>query len=341
MLQQDSIFINHTSPSVVISDTMAQKSAKPQTPSQVLRLLPKDATPAQQDSAIQSWFEPGEIHYSDQPDTLHLPGHEVPRDLKQVNLPQYYRENFFSADTLYHPELEGGRIGVAGDPIPYAIHNDNIITGLLIGSFLIIMFALSRISNFMIHQAKNFFYIPKVEQNFTETGTEIRFQMVFLLITCLYYALLFYFYATRRLADTFILSSEYGLLAIFAFTILGYFVMKAVLYTVVNNIFFDRKKNLHFLGNLLFIVSLEGVLLFPLVLLLAYFQFSMQNAINYCIFILATAKILTFYKTYIIFFKQNRHFLQIILYLCALEMIPLVMLWGGLLGITYILKVNY
>jgi len=340
MLQQDSIYSN-TSSSFATNDSMAQKPAKPQTPYQVLRLLPKDATPAQQDSAIQAWFEPREIHYSEQPDTLHLPGHEVPRDLKQVSIPQYYRENFFSADTLYHPELEGGRVGVAGDPIPYAIHNDNIVTGLLIASFLLIMFAMSRISSFMIHQAKNFFYTPKVDQGFTETGTEIKFQIVFLVITSLYYALLFYFFATRRIAETFILSSEYGLLAIFAFMIFGYFLLKGLLYTLVNNIFFERKKNLHFLGNLLFIVSLEGVLLFPLVLLLAYFQFSMQNAINYCIFILALAKILTFYKTYIIFFKQKGLFLEIILYFCALEMIPLVMLWGGLLGVTSILKVNY
>ena len=320
---------------------MTSRPVRPQTPYQVLRLLPKDATPAQQDSAIQAWFEPGEIHYSSQPDTLHLPGHEIPRDLKKVDLPQYYRENFFSTDTLYHPELNGGRIGVAGDPVPYAIHNDHIVTGILICSFLLIMFALSRISSFMLHQAKYFFYMPKGEQEFTETGTEVKFQLGFSIITSLYYALLFYFYATRKIADTFILSSEYALLGIFFGTMVGYFIFKAILYTIVNNVFFSPKKNLQFLGTLLFIVAFEGVCLFPLVLLLAYFQFSMQNAIIYCIFILSLAKILTFYKSYIIFFKQNRLFLQNILYFCALEMVPLVMIWSGLVGITYILKVNY
>lgn len=142
MLEQDSITINEST-TAIANDTMTSRPARPQTPYQVLRLLPKDATPAQQDSAIQAWFEPGEIHYSSQPDTLHLPGHEIPRDLKKVDLPQYYRENFFSASTLYHPELNGGRNGVAGDPVPYAIHNDHIITGILICSFLLLMFALS------------------------------------------------------------------------------------------------------------------------------------------------------------------------------------------------------
>jgi hypothetical protein len=89
MLKNDSILT--TTIATAGTDTVAVHSAKPQTPYEVLRLLPKDATPAQQDSAIQEWFEPKEIHYSSRPDTLHLPGHEIPRDLKEVSLPHYYR----------------------------------------------------------------------------------------------------------------------------------------------------------------------------------------------------------------------------------------------------------
>jgi hypothetical protein len=161
-----------------------------------------------------------------------------------------------------------------------------------------------------------------------------------LFITCLLYGLLYYFYTTHFIANTFILSSEYILLAIFGGTILGYFAIRIVLYSIVNNIFFNNKKNLHFLGSQLLISSLEGVALFPLVLLVAYFQFSLQNAIYYAATILILAKILTFYKSYAIFFNQKGGFLQIFLYFCALEMIPLMMLWSGLLVITENLKVN-
>ena len=51
------------------------KHFKPRHPYQVLRTLPKDATPAQQDSAIQAAFQPKEVRYSNMPDTLHLPGY--------------------------------------------------------------------------------------------------------------------------------------------------------------------------------------------------------------------------------------------------------------------------
>ena len=99
MLLQDSI---HTEAIVApeLPDLTEHTPTRPQTPYQVLRLLPEDATPAQQDSAIQAWFQPGEIHYSSQPDTLHLPGHGIGRNLKDVNLPQYYRENFFSKSDI-------------------------------------------------------------------------------------------------------------------------------------------------------------------------------------------------------------------------------------------------
>ena len=338
MLENDSILT--TTITAAQTDTVAVHSAKPQTPYQVLRLLPKDATPAQQDSAIQEWFEPKEIHYSSRPDTLHLPGQEIPRNLKEVSLPHYYRENFFSGNSMYHPELSTEQIGESGAPIPYSFQNDSFVTGILILCFLLITWVMSYISAFLLKQAKLFFSAQKTEQPITETGSEIKFQILFMFITCLLYALLYFFYATHFNANTFIVSSEYLMLAIFLLTIIGYMAVRLLLYTIVNNIFFSKKKNLQYIGSLLFITSLEGVVLFPLVLLLAYFQFSLQNAIYYTATIVILAKILTFYKSYAIFFKQKGGFLQIILYFCALEMIPLMMLWSGLLVITENLKVN-
>ena len=201
-------------PSIVAIDLVPRASAKPQTPYQVLRLLPKDATPAQQDSAIQAWFAPEEIHYSEQPDTLHLPGEGIPRDLKDVSLPKYYRENFFSNDSLYHPELDAGRYGVAGDPVPESMMNDSLITGLLILCFLMMAFAFSRISGFIGRQVKDFFYVQKGEHSVTETGDEIKFQIIFSVITCLTISLLYYLYVIATGNDTFIFSTEHMLLGV-------------------------------------------------------------------------------------------------------------------------------
>ena len=315
---------------------------KPQTPYQVLRLLPKDATPAQQDSAIQAWLEPREIRYSEQPDTLHLPGEGIPKDLKAVNLPQYYRENFFSNDSLYHEELSAQEYyGMAGDPIPYSYANDHLVTSLLIIGFLLIAFTFSRMSNFIVGQAKNFIRPSKNSLSLSETSGEIYMQIILTGLTCIVYALLYYLYATEFLASTYVTSSEYALLGIFLGVFVVYYLLRFGLYTMANNLFFDSDRNKKFLTSLLYISSLEGLLLYPALALLAFMHLPAQNAIWYCIIVLILVKIMTFYKSFTIFFKQNDLFLQIFLYFCALEMVPLMTLWGGLSVIVDILKINF
>ena len=340
MLLQDSI---HTESIVApdLPDLMELTPSRPQTPYQVLQLLPKDATPAQQDSAIQAWFKPGEIHYSSEPDTLHLPGHSKGHSVKDVSLPQYYRENYFSKDTLYHPELEGGRFGMAGDPIPYTIRDDNTITGMLIICFVVSLIAFSISKNYILHQVKSFFNFRKSEQEISATSTEIKVQLFFLLQTSLLLSLLYFFYTKQYVASSFILYDEYLLVGIFFGVLIGYFCLKFLLYTMVNHTFFESKKNEQFAKSILFIHAAEGVLLFPAVLLLAFFNLSTQIIAIYFVFILFFVKILTFYKSFVIFFRQNGFFLQIILYFCTLEIVPLFVVWSGLAVIVNALKINF
>jgi hypothetical protein len=336
---QDSIYVEP--PSIVALDLVPRTPAKPQTPYQVLRLLPKDATPAQQDSAIQAWFAPEEIHYSERPDTLHLPGEGIPRDLKDVQLPTYYRENFFSNDSLYHPELDGGRYGVAGDPVPETLSNDSLISGLLILCFLLMTLAFSRISGFFGRQIKDFFYLQKGEHSVEETGDEINFQVIFSIITCFTCSLLYYLYVLTMVDNTFVFSTEHLLLGVIFLVMAAYFLLKFLLYTIVNNIMFDGSRNKKFLTTLIFLISMEGVLLFPVLLLCTYFQFPIHNAAIYTFLVVFFFKILIFYKTYVIFFAQKALYVQIFLYFCALEMVPLLSLWGGLAVIVNHLRVIF
>jgi hypothetical protein len=322
------------------TDSAAHIPARPQTPYQVLRMLPKDATPAQQDSAIQAWFQPGEIHYSSRPDTLHLPGHDAGRSLKDVNLPQYYRESFFTQDTLLHPELSGGRMGMAGDPIPYLVRNDDAITGMLLFCFVMALTAFAHSRHFILRQLKDFFYVPRAESPNSEDPSN-RFQMFLCLQTCLLLAITSYFYVDHYITNTFVLDSPYEFICIFFGAFVGYFLVKNAVYWMVNSVFFDGKKSKHWIWTLTFITALEGVALYPIVILQVYFSLPMQNVVYCLVFILILTKILTFYKCWAIFFRQISFFLQIFLYFCALEIVPLLALVSILVLITDVLKVNF
>ena len=314
MLQQDSI--SHQQSAVQGGDS-AVVQHRPLTPAQVLSWLPRDATPAQQDSAIQAHFKPSEIHWSEHPDTLHLPGHDAGVDLMKSDLPQYYREGFFSKDSMFHPELQGGRYGVAGDPVPYSVR--------ALGSIW-----------------KDIIYLPhEGTTEFTETSNEFRFQLTLVLITSLLIALLFYFYTLRYIGETFVLRSQYTLITIFLGITVGYFLLKVALYSFVNQVFFDSKRNQQWIKALLFIISIEGVLFFPALVFGAYFELDINKVITYVIIAVVIVKLLTIYKCYIIFFRRNVVHLQIILYFCTLEMIPLLAFWGVLVITANYLKINF
>ena len=263
-------------------------------------------------------------------------------DLLDVQLPQYYREGFFSKDSLFHPELPGGRFGVAGDPVPYSIHNDSVITSILLAFFILVVIAIANIHEFIVRQFKNFFYIPREgTSEMTETGTELRIQVFMVFLSSLLLSLLFYFYTIHYIGDTFVLESQYYLIAVYLVLMIVYFTAKVILYSVVNSVFFDSKRKQHWFKTLLFISSMEGLILFPAVLLQTYFDMSEKNVILYFTIVLFFVKILTFFKCYVVFFRRNVVKLQIILYFCALEMVPLIAFWVTLDIVVKSLKLNF
>ncbi|PTL33833.1 DUF4271 domain-containing protein [Prevotella sp. oral taxon 376] len=343
MIQQaDSTTLGHTGEAGLGKEVPRPvKHRRQPTPREVVGWLPENATPAQMDSAIQLHVKPSEIHWSQMPDTLHLPGHPRSKSVRDIGLPTYYKESFFMKDSLFHPELPGGRLGVSGDPIPYAIANDNFFASLLIGCFVLALVAFSQSRKFISRQAKNFFFVPHEHvTQIPETANEIRFQVFLVLQTYLLLALFFFFYSNAYVGEAFMLA-PYPVIAIYTGIGFAYFLLKVFLYWFTGWVFFDRRNNVQWLKSFLFIVSMEGVALFPIVVLQAFFGVSMQTTVVYAIVLLVFVKMLTFYKTYIIFFRKKSSFLQNILYFCALEIIPMLALWGVVITINSYLKINF
>ncbi len=311
------------------------------TPKVVLSWLPRNATPAQQDSMVRAHIQPSEIHWSTMPDTLHLPGHPAGKSFRDVSLPRYYRESFFSKDSLFHPELPGGRLGVTGDPVPYTVAGDDFVTSLLLFCFILACVALSQSRHFIVRQVKTFFRPVRYGTTaITETSNELRFQLFLVLVACLMVSIGYFIYSRTSISDTFLIE-QYQVITIYASCVASYFLLKTLLYSITGWVFFDKKKNEQWLKSYLFLISVEGMLLFPVIMLMTYFDLSLQIAMIYALIVLGLVKMLSFCKSYLIFFWGKGAFLQIILYFCALEVVPLFALWGGLVMISHYLKINF
>jgi len=242
---------------------------------------------------------------------------------------------------LFHPEVPGGNYGVAGDPMPYKLRNDDTFTCLLLLCIVIFFISVSNVRHFIVRQLKDFFYQPLNDTDITETAVELRFQLFLVLLTCLLMAIIAYQYTITFIASTFVLSDDFLLVGLLTLVFIGFYVCKALVCHFVNSVFFDHKSTTRWLKLQLFLTATTGVLFFPAVLLMVYFDTTLQNSAFYYAFVFIFIKILTFYKSRSIFFGRKGDYMQNILYFCTLEIVPFLILCSGLLVLIDHLKINY
>ena len=297
-----------TQGTAIAEEAVAVRHSGQPTPAQVLSWLPKSATPAQQDSAIRANIKIKPVTYSSRPDTLGTP--YTKPNLKTFNLkePQWHSKSLIQKDSIYKPEVVAWRQGVGGDPVPYTLASDNVVTSVLLGCFIIAMVSISQSRHFIFRQAKKFFYAPRTKTTeITETTNELHFQLFLLLQTCMLFSLIF-FYAVRGYASQTFIIDQYLVMGYLTAIFAGYFFVKSIAYWVTGWLFFHKKNTLQWLKSFVFLSSIEGVLLYPLVLLMAYFNMEAENAVIYMAIVVILTNLLGFYKTYIIFFKSKGTF---------------------------------
>ncbi len=217
---------------------------------------------------------------------------------------------------------------MTGLPVPYALHNDNAISIIIIACFCLIVILTSRYSKFLWRRIKSFFYGNRNNTTITETAKEVRFLIVLSLIDCLMLAFATFFFASQQQPSLLQAHTCHRLLLILFGIYVGYFIAKWGLYSLVNITLFDAKKNLQWSKQFLLLVAVEGLMFYPIILLQVYLDFDVEIAVIFYIFVLILNKTLSFYKGRQIFFYQKGAYLQNILYFCALEISPVLALCG-------------
>lgn len=255
---------------------------------------------------------------------------------------KFAEEGYFKGNKFFKLERGNNHAdGVSGVLAPYAISNDNVIAAMLLGCFVMAMVAFSLSRNFIERQIKSFFRVSRSKESAIETNEEMRFQTILIAQTSLLGSILYYLFARDLGGGRLSNDTQLGAIGCFFGVFVAYFLFKYLVYGFVNWVFFDRKNNGRWRRTQVFLSSLEGVLLFPIVLLLVYFSLSLHAALIYTLIVMLCVKMLAFYKSYSIFFKRMGASLQIILYFCALELMPLMVLWGVLFITDNYLIINF
>ena len=213
--------------------------------------------------------------------------------------------------------------GFEGTPISYSPRTDDAIALTLLVCFFLSSIALARGKKFLSQQVKDFVLHRERTSIFdSSTAADVRYLLVLVLQTCVLSGITFlnYFHDTcPALMDH---VSSLLLLGIYVGFCLAYFLLKWLLYMFLGWTFFDKNKTNIWLESYSALIYYVGFALFPFVLFLVYFDLSLTNLVIIGSIILIFTKILMFYKWIKLFFHQFSGLFLLILYFCALEIVP-------------------
>ena len=224
---------------------------------------------------------------------------------------------------------------IGGELTPYLLSDDEWITGILIGCFVITACVLSQGKILLLQSLRKLFLTHEIGHLFhKQPAIDSYFLTLLTLQTCLLVSILllkfqsdgFVISTTERLTT----SASSILLACYSLMTVLYCIAKRYIYRFINWIFFDKAKNNLWTDAYFFILSIFGMLLLPVTLLAVYGNLPFHLSIIIPAFLFLLMNLIFIYKCFSIFFSQLHGWFYLFLYFCTLEILPLLVVWKGI-----------
>jgi len=224
-------------------------------------------------------------------------------------------------------------IGVELQNNPIAIRNEANNWGFILFfiCFFIIVSVIGKRNKFVLSMFSELYRNKDRQNMFKETLTNetlnkyvLSFQTVILVSIVIYcYATHAYLLSMNSLAQMLLFVGKIVLLLV------AFLVYKSLSYSIVGAIFFKKESVIQWNSDFFSLISLNGILLFLPTILLFYVEAAYTVCIYFMFFYLIFNLFFIFYKTYTLFFPGKQGLLYFILYLCSQEMIPLYLVYRG------------
>jgi hypothetical protein len=123
-------------------------------------------------------------------------------------------------------------------------------------------------------------------------------------------------------------------------SIIIYLLYKCFAYNIAGRIFFDRNSLEQWLDSYISLIGISGMILLLPVLVLFYVEPAFEICYFFILFYLLMLKIIIIYKSYILFFNNKNLLVHLFLYLCAQEIIPIFLLYKGMIYLFNVVQKN-
>lgn len=231
---------------------------------------------------------------------------------------------------------------MSGTGIPYFIGNDNLLTTLFMLSTLGVAYIIVLNGGSILQRLKNIFYYTGNSKPYNSQTHINRFSNIILDAQAILF-LSIVAYARMQYTGTEIIPEKMHLLWLLYFAaFMLFFVLKRIVYATVNSILFSKKQEREWKELYLFTIRVFGCLLFPLITAQLVIP---EIKEGFYIAHISTSGILCLLMLIKggrrIIFPQNKGFLDIFLYLCTLEILPIMVLFKATGNLNTFLTINF
>lgn len=232
--------------------------------------------------------------------------------------------------------------GAEGMPIPYSPRTDDGLAMILLGCFFVSAYVLARSKKFLLQQVKDFMLHRERTSIFaSSTAADMRYLLLLIVQTCVLGGVCISNYFNDIRPALMERVSPHILLGVYVAVCLLYLLFKWILYSFLGWVFFDKSKTDIWLESYSTLIYYLGFALFPFVLFLVYFDLNVTFLVSIgCVLVIFT-KILMFYKWLKLFSCNIYGVFLLILYFCALEIVPCLIVYQGMIQLNNVLIINF
>lgn len=219
--------------------------------------------------------------------------------------------------------------------IPYTLKSDDVVALILLGCFFVSAFILLHSKKYLLLQIKQMILHKERNSLFVSSITaDVYNRLLLVLQTCVLTGMFFFCYFV--LSVPVISGRSYLLLGLFIACVMLYMLSKWCLYSALGWVFLDKKTTVKWKDTYFSIIYYGGFLLLPFSFFFIYFNLSLDALVICGLILLIGVKILLFYKWIKFFFVKIYTLPLLILYFCALEIVPCLLLYRVLFNINRI-----
>jgi len=236
-----------------------------------------------------------------------------------------------NAGTLIPDSVQAVMFELKNNPIAvkYDVNNWGFI--LFFICFFIFANIISNRNRFLLSMFSGLYRNKDRHSMFYETVTnETLNKIVLSLQTIFLISIIFYCYAVHEHFLSITVAQMLPFLGKCFLILIVFFLYKFLSYLIVGNIFFRKEGVVQWNNEFFSLISLNGIFLFLPTLILFYVENIYIICIYFMIFYLIFNLFFIFYKIYVIFFQGKQRLLYFILYLCTQEIVPLYLVYRGL-----------